>query len=101
MIGSSRSPQSERADEHHEGHEDDARDPASKGTAIKEIFAEASDLPVDRRTAFLAERCGADGELRGYVQRYHWQRGSWYLDPDPIGSGARRRSPSSKWPRLN
>src|SRR4051812_28776745 len=31
---------------------------------LKDLFADASDLPVDAREALLAVRCGTDGQLR-------------------------------------
>lgn len=40
---------------------------ANRASAIKEIFLEASDLAVEDRERFLAERCGDDATLRSAV----------------------------------
>jgi serine/threonine protein kinase len=38
------------------------------GDRLKDLFADASDLPIDGREALLAARCGTDGQLRQAVE---------------------------------
>ncbi len=50
---------------------------------VRDLFLAAADLPADQRAAFLAEKCGGDGELLAAVERLlgaHEQPAS-VLDP--------------------
>src|SRR6266700_4077127 len=52
--------------------------------AVKEIFADACDLPAERRETFLRDRCGADVELRNAVDallKGHDQAGKFFAQP--------------------
>jgi eukaryotic-like serine/threonine-protein kinase len=44
--------------------------PAVELKRIKTIFAEATEIPVDRQSAFLEEACGGDAALRAEVDAY-------------------------------
>jgi len=66
------------------GSVDNTRDPAGDSSRMKEIFAEASDLPLDLREEYLKRHCGSDMRLRATVDRLlkaHDEAGPFLAQP--------------------